>query len=156
MFGLFRVPTALHSGFNLILSQQSEACVCVFTLECVGMSKLMTQSTCGMSKPRDATSVASRTERDLDLNLLRAPRRLFWTQRPTSDHPQSRVLLHHRVKTASQRPPMDSGVKLLYSRQSLFTACSQSDRIMISDDLSVYLTHLSVERDGCDTQVSEQ
>lgn len=27
---------------------------------------------------------------------------------------------------------------------------------MISDHLSVYLSHLSVERDGCDAQVSEQ
>lgn len=57
--------------------EQTFACV---TLECVGMSKLMTQSTCGMSKPREATSVASSTDRDFDLNLFRAPRRLFYTE----------------------------------------------------------------------------
>ena len=37
------------------------------------MSKLTTTSTCGMSKPRLATSVATRSERDLLRNLLRAP-----------------------------------------------------------------------------------
>lgn len=62
------------------------------TFECVGMSKLMTQSTCGMSKPRDATSVASSTERDFDLNLFREPRRLFYTQHKPLTH----RLLHSR------------------------------------------------------------
>lgn len=62
------------------------------TFECVGMSKLMTQSTCGMSKPRDATSVASSTERDFDLNLFKEPRRLFYTQHK----PLSHRLLHSR------------------------------------------------------------
>jgi len=47
------------------------------TLEWVGMSKLTTTSTWGMSKPRLATSVARRMERAFALNLLRDPRRLL-------------------------------------------------------------------------------
>jgi hypothetical protein len=39
------------------------------------MSKLITTSTCGMSRPRLATSVAIRIDRVFDLNLLREPRR---------------------------------------------------------------------------------
>ncbi len=35
-----------------------------------------------MSRPREATSVARRMERALDLNLLRAPSRLFWLMWP--------------------------------------------------------------------------
>lgn len=72
------------------------------------MSKLMTQSTCGMSKPREATSVASSTERDFDLNLFRAPRRLFYTQHkavsPNSTSPSG---LPHSVHLRSmlQSPP---------------------------------------------------
>ena len=46
------------------------------TLECVGISKLMTTSTCGISKPRLATSVATKIDRDFDLNLFNVPRRL--------------------------------------------------------------------------------
>ncbi len=34
MFKLFSVPVALHSGLNLILSQQSKACVCVYLGVC--------------------------------------------------------------------------------------------------------------------------
>ena len=49
----------------------------ILTLECVGMSKLTTTSTWGMSKPRLATSVARRMERAFALNLLRDPRRLL-------------------------------------------------------------------------------
>lgn len=44
----------------------------------LGMSKLMTRSTAGMSRPRLATSVAIRIWRAPDLNLLSAPRRFGW------------------------------------------------------------------------------
>jgi hypothetical protein len=39
------------------------------------MSKLMTTSTCGMSKPRLATSVAIKIDLAFDLNLFREPKR---------------------------------------------------------------------------------
>lgn len=48
------------------------------TLECVGISKFITTSTCGMSRPLLATSVASKIERAFALNLFREPKRLFW------------------------------------------------------------------------------
>ena len=53
-------------------------CMHVCTLECVGISKLITTSTCGMSRPLLATSVAIRIERSLDLNLFRAPSLFDW------------------------------------------------------------------------------
>lgn len=51
----------------------------------------MTQSTWGISSPLDATSVASSTDRDLDLNLFRAPRRLFCTAK------EGRSRSHHSI-----------------------------------------------------------
>lgn len=45
-----------------------------------------------MSRPREATSVASSTERDFDLNLLRAPRRLFWAE---DEDPDSESVFTH-------------------------------------------------------------
>ena len=43
------------------------------TFECVGISKFITTSTCGMSSPLLATSVAINIDLSFDLNLFKAP-----------------------------------------------------------------------------------
>lgn len=52
-----------------------------------------------MSRPREATSVASSTERDFDLNLLRAPRRLFWAE---DEDPDSESVFTHTASHSLQ------------------------------------------------------
>lgn len=63
------------------------------TLEWVGISKFITTSTCGMSRPLLATSVASRIERALALNLFREPNRLFWKRRTKREWQNNALLV---------------------------------------------------------------
>lgn len=77
-----------------------------------------------MSSPLEATSVASSTDRDLDLNLFSAPRRLFWKQR--------------------------------ISRSGLVSKGTTAFAASIQISVKLYLTHLSVQRDGGDAEVPQQ
>ena len=72
-----------------------------------GTSKLMTTSTDGMSRPREATSVATRMLRSPLLNLLSAPRRLGWLMWPwmgTAPKP--------RLRSSSAMRRVDSQVRV--------------------------------------------
>ena len=51
-------------------------------MELPGISKLITTSTFGMSRPREATSVAIRMFLSFDLNLLRALSRYYYAREP--------------------------------------------------------------------------